>query len=202
MLAQRRANLGNKPLATQSIKISIGAADYSRLLAMAEKEQMAGALAQNFTFYIAWCMKIGLRYYETAGFTHMNPDRIVFSEEDREKPLAPPAQMRLALERSVTPVAPVHPILGRGAQPYPTSLEESYGDMMSPNPTIADMNLEYKYLQAHRDKMRYEHAPAILQGRPAFDASILRSSMRALLPASKISSIEIERTSSEAAFDG
>jgi hypothetical protein len=148
---------------------------------MAESESMAGSLKHSFPYFLAWCILVGLKYYETYGLTHNNPDKIVFEElEQRNKfidatqrmpELGHPENMRRALEESVRPVAPIHPILGR-MNTYPSKVEG--GEQMVPQASSVEEDYSYEE----------EERPGILAGRPAFDRRALHESVRNLLPAS------------------
>jgi len=188
LIRQRKRNLYTRNrTTTHGLRLQIAAEDYNRLIDMAEKEAMGGALGHAFTYFVAWCLKVGLRYYEDVGLTHINPDKITFidetPEEDRIHPLRPADEMRTALERSTTPNMSIHPILGRTVKQHQTALSSEYGNLMSPDPRTEDLQIEARYLRAHRERASTEHVPDILEGRPAFDTTEMRRAVSAMLPA-------------------
>ncbi len=208
LLDQRRENLTASKHSTKTMPVHLPLDMYERLVKMAENEAMTGSFKHSFNYFVAWCVFAGLKYYETYGLTHNNPDKINFkkSRETSGGPVTPtlgtgesdetsfiqyeddtrrmpdlgaPRDMAEALQKSVMPVAPIHPILGRMRPPNPLRVP---GDTeMSPAPTQEDLDREAMYWRQHAER---EPTPAILKGEPAFDREAIRESVRSFLPAS------------------
>ncbi len=195
-LDARRQSLGSNKN-TKRIDISLPATDYARILDMAEAEYVGGSMSNSFTYFVAWCLKVGIKYYEEFGLTHNNPDKITFNPEEYDAPSTfsrDRVSHRGGSNRDLSSymrgegpsqttrldtIPQIHPILGRRPPKRYIDTVEG-GEDMSPPSRPEDLELEKEYLDIESD----DHEPAILEGENAFDRAAMRDAVKAFLPAS------------------